>query len=33
MSLARSPGGWRGLLKGDVSALAAAVRAAIAQRS
>jgi hypothetical protein len=33
MSLARSPGGWRGLLKGDVSALAAAIRAAIAQRS
>jgi hypothetical protein len=29
MSLARSPRGWRGLLKGDVSALAAAIRAAI----
>jgi hypothetical protein len=29
MSLARSPVGWRGLLKGDVSALAAGMRAAL----
>ena len=29
MSLARSPFGWRGLLKGDVSGLAAGIRAAI----
>ena len=29
MSLARSPVGWRGLLKGDVSALAAGIRAAM----
>jgi hypothetical protein len=29
MSLARSPVGWRGLLKGDVSALAAGMRAAM----
>ena len=29
MSLARSPVGWRGLLKGDVTALAAGIRAAI----
>ena len=29
MSLARSPVGWRGLLKGDVSALAARIRAAL----
>ena len=28
MSLARSPVGWRGLLKGDVTALAAGIRAA-----
>lgn len=33
MSLARSPDGWRGLLKGDISALAAAIRTAIEQRS
>jgi hypothetical protein len=31
MTLARSPQGWRGLLKGDVSALAARIRAAIEQ--
>src|SRR6266550_1098616 len=29
MSLARSPVGWRGLLKGDVTALAAGIRAAM----
>ena len=29
MTLARSPYGWRGLLKGDLSALAARIRAAI----
>ena len=29
MSLARSPVGWRGLLKGDVTALAAGIRAAV----
>ena len=29
MSLARSPVGWRGLLKGDVAALAAGIRAAM----
>jgi hypothetical protein len=29
MSLARSPAGWRGLLKGDFSALAAGIRAAM----
>ena len=29
MSLARSPVGWRGLLKGDVTALAAGLRAAV----
>jgi len=28
MSLASSPVGWRGLLKGDVTALAAGIRAA-----
>ena len=33
MSLARSPDGWRGLLKGDVSAFAAAIRAAVAKPS
>jgi hypothetical protein len=32
MSLARSPHGWRGLLKGDVSALAAAIRATVERR-
>lgn len=32
ISLARSPHGWRGLLKGDVSALAAAIRAAVERR-
>ncbi|MGH7531461.1 MAG: hypothetical protein ACREMN_13855 [Gemmatimonadales bacterium] len=32
MSLSRSPVGWRGLLKGDVSALAAGIRAAIEGR-
>ena len=29
MSLARSPAGWRGLLKGDISALGAGLRAAL----
>lgn len=29
ISLARSPAGWRGLLKGDMAAFAAAIRAAI----
>jgi hypothetical protein len=33
MSLARSPHGWRGLLKGDISALGAALRAAVQKRS
>lgn len=33
MSLARSPHGWRGLLKGDMSALGAALRAAVQKRS
>jgi hypothetical protein len=28
-SLARSPAGWRGLLKGDMAAFAAAIRAAV----
>ena len=32
MSLARSPVGWRGLLKGDFSALAAGIRAAMDSR-
>jgi hexokinase len=32
MTLARSPNGWRGLLKGDLSALGAAVRAAVQRR-
>jgi hypothetical protein len=32
MTLARSPDGWRGLLKGDLSALGAAVRAAVQRR-
>ena len=32
MTLARSPHGWRGLLKGDLTALGAAVRAAVQRR-